>query len=448
MKTPFEALLESQRKIMDFWSETGKNVTDRLSEATTKPPVPTDFLQTWFDNSKKLWEEASKMNPLNSNNDQPAQFKYWAKLQKEFADYWINASKGQMPGFVPTTAGLSPEQFTNPMKYLQDWAGKSQEWVEKSLLKNMPAAQHQYLKNFKEVYEQMQKYWQPIVTMIKSNTYDQDQISAWIKKNDFVPIISKFMGYQAVNDPDALREEMQASYERFSAWMEENSFGKVNWVDQVKAFNNRLLKAEGSPFEFVNQLNNSISEGLDSYINISGQGKDIEMMKILKEIQFASMAYFTKTLEMQQQVYESSYKALPESLKHFSEKYQDDKSVPDFQDFFTHFVNSIESRVTETFGSQQYSTLQSVVARNATHVKALTEKMIELAVSDLPFLTNSFADEVALENQTLRKKIRTLEQRLERLEQLSAQAPPAPAKPKAPVKKRTRATVKKAKSLA
>ncbi|NND06563.1 MAG: hypothetical protein HKN87_09300 [Saprospiraceae bacterium] len=452
MKTPFESLLEGQRKIMDFWTEAGKSVNEKMSESVEKPPMANEFLQSWFDNSKKMWEESTKIGNFDgSGSIQAKMLKDWAKLQQQFAEFWMKQTGDPwsklnrgMNGF-----GANLDAQANPMNYLQDWVQKSQEWTEKALLKNMPSSQHQYLRNFNEVYEQMKGYWKPIQEMIRTNTHDRQQLNELFGENSYLPMIAKFMGFQQVADPEMLRSQMQESYQKFNEWLEENPMGMVDWTEQIKKFNDLAVKAEGSPYSYMYELNRMMSDGLDSYLSMSGQGKDVEMLKLMKEIQFAYFAFVTKFTEMQQQVYQSSYKALPESLKHFSEKYQEDKTLPEYQDFFKHFVNSLEKHVTQTFASKDYSTLQSTVAKNASNVKQLMGKLIELAAIDLPFLTNSFADDVAMENQTLRKKIRDLEQRLEKIEQAALRAPEppktAPAKPKTT---RQRAPRKKAKTKA
>lgn len=430
MKTPFETLLEGQQKIMDFWTEAGKNVSQKISESVEKPKVPTDFLKTWLDNSQKIWEETARMSHLgNAEPKQPEMLKNWVKLQEQFTELWLNPTGEQWSKFNTGMSGFAPNlsDQTNPMNYLKDWVQKSQEWTEKALLNKLPSSQHQYMKNFNEVYDQMQKYWGPLQEMIRTNMHDRHQLNKLFGKDEYAPMIAKFMGFQSVVDPEALQAEMQESYKKFWEWLEKNPTGMLDWTEQIKKFNDLISKAEGSPHTYLYDLNRMISEGLDSYLSMSGNGKDIEMMKLMKEIQFAYFGFISKFTEMQQQVYNASYKALPESLDHFSEQYQVDKTLPDFQEYFKHFVNSLEKHVTETFSSKEYSKLQSIVAESASNVKSLTGKLIELAAGDLPFLTNSFADEVAMENRTLRKKIRSLEQRLEKLEQSLAE-PPEPEK--------------------
>ena len=70
----------------------------------------------------------------------------------------------------------------------------------------------------------------------------------------------------------------------------------------------------------------------------------------------------------------------------------------------------------EVLESKEYSILQSEVAKAGITVKSKTDKLVELAFADFPFLMESHADEVAVEVKALRKKIRTLEARLAKME--------------------------------
>ncbi|NND32303.1 MAG: hypothetical protein HKN76_06890 [Saprospiraceae bacterium] len=421
MKNQYDALRESQEKIMDFWTNAGKAMMDNWTNASTGLETPQDFLQVWLDNSKKLWYETSKTGDMSSAfNQNPELLKHWIGLQQQFAKNWLKfyqqqtktgslSANGGYPGF-------GKELPSNPLQYLQEWMKQSQDWAENLVLENLPAGQQSHLKQFKDIYQQMFNYWEPLLKVIKLDLEDWNQINHLFSQQKYLELVGQFMGFQAPVNPEVMQQELQKAYDRFAEWTKGYTASKIDWTDQVKKFNEVFSNAEGSPVKYVYDMNRLIGESLDSYLSISGQGKEIEMIKIMKEIQFAYFAFIAKSTEMQQKVYEASAKALPESIAHFSQQYEENKTLPDYQNYFKYFVDTLEKHVTSTFASDEYSQLQSLVAKNASTVKSLSEKLVELASSDLPFLTNSFADEVALENKTLRKKLRDLELRIEQLE--------------------------------
>jgi predicted flap endonuclease-1-like 5' DNA nuclease len=420
MKSQFDTLLEGQKKAFDLWTESSKKVMDQFS-GSVGAPSKEDFLGDWFKSQKKLWEEAMKTANLKDTFEQsPEKLQEWAKLQTDFAQKWMNfyAENAKQFGMkAPSINGYSTSAFTDHMP--KDWSqmmDQTNKWIRANILDKLPHPQGFHYENFNELYDAMHRYWGPMQQMMQHGITDWKGIELFFKPADYQEIVGKFMGFKPVTDLSAMLEQFNHSFEQMSEWMQQYMAQPEDWKKQWEEMIETGNKFGNPVFNTVLNLNSSLREGLESLYNVAGQNKEVEMAKLLKDIQFTYIAFILKTVDMQSKVYQASQYALPDTIQSFYEKYQTDKDMPDYQGFFTEFVNVLEQYMIDVLESKEYSILQSEVAKAGITVKSKMDELVELAFSDLPFLMQSHVDDVAVETRALRKKVRTLEGRLAALE--------------------------------
>lgn len=419
MKSQYETLVDSQKKIIDYWKKVGDDFNKTVSE--TLDVGPKDFLKSWEEKSKQFWKDAAEMGNLKKVfEDQPAVFSEFAKKQQELFEEWNTFYKNAFDQLNPAKAS---NPFTlngkvnefNPVQATKEWMEKGSSWIEKELINKTPFIQQGYYKEFRGVFEKMYKFWDPMLKMMEFDISNWDQIKHFLNLEDYKDLVGKFMGFNFVGNQDNFLGEIKEAFDKAYNWFDQHNTHDNHWAEQIEKFN-AALEGDDSPFKYFYGITKFLNESMDASMNFSGQGKEIKALKHLKDIQYSFMTYLTKNFEMQQKVYESSVKALPETLEHFTNQYKEKNALPDYQEFFNHFINNLENCITDALKSKEYSVLQSAVSKAAVSTKTQMEKFIETAASDLPFLTNSFADEIALENKELRNKIRGLENRLYALE--------------------------------
>ncbi len=419
MKSQYETLVDSQKKIVDYWKKAGEDFNKTVSE--TLDVEPKDFLKSWEEKSKKFWKDAAEMGNLKKVfDDQPALFSEFAKKQQELFEEWSAIYQKAFDQFNPAKASNpfilnGKGQEFNPIQATKEWMEKGNAWIEKELINKTPFIQQGYYKEFRGVFENMYKFWDPMLKMMEFDMSNWDQIKNFLKMEDYKDLVGKFMGFNIVGNQENYLTEIKDAFDKAYNWFDKQHTFDNYWGEHLEKFN-AAMDGDDSPFKYFYGITKFLNESMDATMNFSGQGKEIQALKHLKDIQYSFITYLTKNFEMQQKVYESSVKALPETLVHFTNQYKEKNALPDYQEFFNLFINNLENCVTDVLKSKEYSVLQSAVSKAAVSTKTQMEKFIETTASDLPFLTNSFADEIALENKELRNKIRGLENRLYALE--------------------------------
>ncbi|MEO1262153.1 MAG: poly(R)-hydroxyalkanoic acid synthase subunit PhaE [Bacteroidota bacterium] len=431
MANQFDAFFEGQKKAFDFWSDTSKKIMGNLTEPFEEKTEKEDFLSSWFASQKKIWEGAMMFDDLKKVYDKtPEKLGEWAKLQTEFAQGWMEfyTKNAERLGVkLPTVNGTAPSDFfSRTPKEWSEWVEQANQWWQDKLMMKLPFPQDFHFKNFNELYQNMYQLWGPMQRMVEHGIDNWKAIDVFIKPEEYQKIIAKFVGMKPITDVSAMLGQVNEMFSQSAGWMEDFAAGTKDIQAQWKMMGENMgAWTPGHALQVVLSLNETLQEGMDSMYNVAGRNKEVEMARMIKDIQFMYTAFVLRTAEMQGKVMEVGRYALPDTIRFFSEKRKEGKELPDFESFFNEYVNILEKYMIEVFESKEYSLMQNEVAKAGVTVKSKMDQLVELAFSDFPFLMKSHADEIAIENRALRKKIRSLEQRMTALEAADSNHTPA-----------------------
>ena len=418
MKTSFDTLLEGQKKAFDLWSETTRKMADTFAGGLPKEQA-SDVMNEWLENQKKYWDTILNAGNLkNAFERAPEDMKKWAEAQTEFAKKWMEFHQENSKQY-----GLKKEDFerffrseNEAVKSWQNWMEQNSDWVQRNIMNNMPFSQQYHLRNFKDLYESMSHYWDYLHKMIEFGMTEWNAVGRIITPESYRELIGKFMGFKPVKD---VEEWIKQSNEIFEKYTE--IFRETSMTDDWNNLWTQLSSAyrEGKPihpFQGLQDINLHIKDAFDRFYNMAGQGREVEMARELKDIQFTFLAFIIRGIEIQTKVYEASQPALTQAMDKLYHGYQKDKVMPDYHTFFNEYVNQLEITLLELMKGKEYASLQGDLSKLAAILKGKMDHLYELAFTDTPFLMKSFSNEVAKEMAALRKRIRDLEMRLSQVD--------------------------------
>lgn len=389
MKTQFDTILEGQKQVWDFWTDATKKIGEAF-KVTEKSDVPNEGV-----------------NP----------FAEWTKIHSKIAQEWADL-------YAKTGEKLDAEKLRSnaqsPINAAMDnwtkWIEESEEWIRESLKTLMPLTQQLHYQNFTDLYNDLYKYWEPMRKMMEMGIYRWEGIDRFFSPKAHQDIVSKFVGFMPPTDVNEIIKQATEAFENFLKWGQKGFDFNPDWTNFNSFYRSGL------------EVNQAVRQGLDSWFNIAGQGKEVEIARAIKDIQLGYAAFLLKTTELQSMVLKAGQFALPDTLEQFYETFLKSKELPNYEDFFAKYTNNLEGYLIEVLHSDNYSKLQSEVAKTGIQVKAKLDKLVELLFSGLPFLMSSHADEIGKETAALRKKIRQLEARLAKLEKPNGVSNSASAK--------------------
>lgn len=426
MTTPFENIFEAQKKVVDAWSETAKKITENLVNGGKEKKDESDFWTDWLKTQATAWEDMmTKKNYEQAFANAPEQMKKWAEAQTRLARQWMdfyheNASKF---GFKSPEMDryFQSDFFTKNMKNWQEWTAKSTDRTMEMLMGKLPFSQQFHLENFKLLFESMQGHWQQMQKMMEFGITDWRGIGQFLPFEKYSEMIGRFMGFKPAKDLEEMMEQSNAMFEKYLKQLQESTDTAGEWMEKWQGLGTQLSLGQfNAIFPAAMEINQEVRDGMDKLYHLAGNGQEVKAAHVVNDLRFAYTAFLVKTAEMQMQVYEASKGVLPAAFKAFAEEMKNEEASPDFQSFFAKYINLLEASLLELMETKEYASMQGELAKSAANVKGKVDELTELAFENTPFLTNTFAKEMATENAALRKKIRAVEARLRALENADA----------------------------
>lgn len=437
MNKQLEAILEGQKKAFEYWS----NLSSQMAKSFPAAEEPKrkmngeDLLTEWFNKQKAFFEKAMQIgSPQEAMEKVPQQFSEWLDMQRSLAEKWLSYWRDQTPSWNAAFPRIDGETipgqfFQQGLQEWKKWFTQSEEWMRSQMMDKMPYSMRPHYSSFLQVYDQLLHYWEPISRLIQNGIVEKDIVEKFFSKNAYEEIVSQIMGFKPVGNVSELIDNVNHWFDQYinytkGEWQKWNSRGE-EWQSM---FQNQLERGNMPIFQTATDITNHLREQVMPFHNIMAQGRQTEIVKLLRDIQFSYITFLLKSTELQSKVYEAGQFALPDTLKTYQETGKKGESLPvDFQKFFNDYINNLEDSMIEVLSSDEYSALQNDVARMGTKINALSQQVMELMLVELPFLTKSDGDDIAKENHALRTKMRKMESRLAELEsRLKSAAAPTP----------------------
>jgi len=411
MNKQVEALFESQKQAFDYWAKMAEQFAPKSGTEAHNP------FTDWMAKQQEFMQQAFGQSTSTPNPSDP--FRQWMELQRQYADNWLSFVRSAgMPGIPAWMADTDPAKYVEEgMKQWKEWLQQGQGWANARLLENMPFNMQPHFKNFMASTELMRNYWEPITRMIENGLVDQEVVSKYFSRDAYHNFVDKVMGFKAIGNVSEMVDNINTWFDRYLSWFTQED---QQWSDLAQQWKNKVQEgwSQGHAplFQMATDLNNSMRDQLLPFYNVMAQGRQTEIAKLTRDIQFAYVGFILKSAELQTKAYDAGQYALPDTIREFHEEYRKTKELPDFNTFLDRYINRLEDTLLEVLHSDVYSQVQSEVAKSAAQLKALNEKVLELTFEDMPFLTRTDGDDIAQETHALRTKVRQLEERLAVLE--------------------------------
>jgi hypothetical protein len=407
MKNPVEEMMSASNKAVEFWTDLTNKTLANFKNATEPKPEPTGVQQIgeeWYKAQREFFEEAMKTQPQESLSKSPEMFQKWVAIQNDYSQKWLKAVQNSGENFV---------KWTKNGVAAADWWSQSNAWMQ-DLMGKTPSPMQSHLFNFQEMYNNLYKSWEPALGFIQNGIADPKLVEKYFQPEQFKQLLGTFMNMQPVGN-------VSEAMEKFKTWSDQllkNSFNTFlpQATDFWKKVSQNPFTEQNAYFQWASELSKQVENHTGPYFNmLSGQGKPSEAAKIIREMQFAYLAFLVKSSEIQAKCTEAGQYVLPDLVAKHAETFKTSKKAPDFQAFFKEYVNELENRLSGVLTSDQYSDLQSEMATASVTLKAKFDELSELMLSDFPILLKKDGDDFALELSSLRQKIRALEAKIEAL---------------------------------
>ena len=446
MNNPWDALMDNQKKVMEFWSQMAAQTSSPSNGNGKHTGTTKDMFSEWMEQQKSFWEKwMQSAKSEESMKAMPEQFRQWMELQQRMTEQYAAMFKEQASkmGMNWTQSDLSmfmPNKIMDEnFKQWKAWSQGSEKWMRDSLMAKMPFNMQPHYHNFVEFFDDLRRYWEPFSRMIQNGIFDKEMVEKYFTRDAYLKTVNQLMGFKPVGNVTELIDSVNHYFESIinQVGEEDSKWSAVsdNWRSKMSDF---ISGSHVPMLQFGNDLNNRLRDQLTPFFNIAAQGRQTEVAKLLRDVQFGYISFILKTAELQSKVYDAGQFAMPDVLRQYYEDYQKNRETPDFQALLHTYINELENRILEVLNADDYSKLQSEIAALGASLKQTSDRASELIWADMPFITRSEGDDFAREAAAMRKKMRDLEHRLEAVEHATGTS----AEPEVTASKSKRSTVK------
>lgn len=435
-KNFFEAWLETQKQMMDNWTESNRKLQDSVksgSVATDGANIYQEWLNKQNEITKKATEQATAATKagfektaesFKSQANLGEVYNNWLKAQQETAAKAFESFRSFNPGF---------NAFANPTDYTKQFASIQQQWIDGS--KNW---YEQYTKNFGS-------FSNPFAEWAKNFSNDTTR-DAWKNLADanngffrffemWKPAFDAMQNNQFNTEwfrnafnPSSFRELMDKTLEQISpAQMRELFSQYQNWSEMAMNYNknayNQWMNAlpenvrNSTPFTFWTNLseqsNNNIFTAYQKAVmpvfNFFNPGKEGEVKELVVDVLEKTATYGQKLNEMQRILYVNGAKLWESFVTENAEKMRKGTDFTNTQEVFQKWVNYCEESFIGIFRGEEYSKIQAELLDLSLEIRQKNEKIQEIALGNTPVVLRSEADELYETIYELRKRVYALE---------------------------------------
>jgi hypothetical protein len=442
----YEQFLSNQNKMMDSWMDATKKMMGAFQPSEDKKE-PTDLMERgqglltdWYNEQRRIMDEAMQVNsPQAMMEKAPKAYQKMMETQLNFAEKWSELYREMAQGMgmqLPEMEGYN-KMVKNSFGQVDNWLNTSMKFFQDQLKPMMPNGMGTHLDNFVSAYTQMNRYWEPMQQAIMKGITREDVLQTWMKPESYQEMVNSLMGFNPIGNLSGMVTETNKFFDGYRNWYEEQFEDGKNFLS--RSMDNFTPFDSSAWFRMFTQVNEQMNQMYSPFTVMADKSKNGETLRLSRELQYDYINFLVKITELQSHFYEVSNKVLPLTIQEQYESYQQSKTLPEYDTFFKAFVEKLEAHMIALFETEEYARLQNEVATAGVKVKNNLTRMMELNFDGMPFASRSEASELAKEIQSLRRKIRGLEKKLNE----PAPQPAPKAAPKATKTTRKRTTVSK-----
>ena len=326
----------------------------------------------------------------------------WA-FQQEMMEQWLSLSKGMH----------QPLSFEKGAGNWNQWVQWMESFMPRTGLESKSMDIRFFMKAYGEWLSSMYRFWKPGSEMFNNNAWGKEWGNHFLSPSIFRDWLDTYLKFvpndswktmlgsfqkgldqniQLLNEVDLPFDEMAASLERLVA---------------------RYLPLDPLGDEQAFSLGNNLHKYLEVLINpffaISGTPRMIEWFRHWRIAQIYYMSFLLKSAELRGKVLESSLAVFLETFKGLLDEYESKGVKGEEQDFYTLLITRMEEHLEKLLRSDEYIHIQMELSEIGLALKSRMDVLGELSFSGLPVMTRSDEDDIAREIETMRVKIRKLE---------------------------------------
>ncbi len=350
--------------------------------------------------------------------DAAGYFGDWLRSQERFVQSWIeSAGKLRQAMFVPPKREAQGEDAGRLfLKLYNSWISMAAHSVPDTKFMNLRVVREAMLKtcNGSSVCLKLYEVWLPLFQAAQEKSFDPA-----LYKNLFDPArlkdaIDRTFGFS----PDGIKEMSNQTSRVYDTWSIAATEFLIPWMEGVQNNIETLPELmQGHPeslTDIFHNVFNSYDRTFGRFFHIRQVGKDREKIELLLRGMDEMAVFMTKAVKYQYVMYMTGLKAAERVVEVFAGRIRNG-GIRGFNEFFDLWMDVTEKKYLEFGRTKEYAMLQGDLMNSSMTVRGHYFKLMELYLYDVPVALRSEMDDLYKTIYTMKKKIRSLEKRVDEL---------------------------------
>ncbi|MBI3510034.1 MAG: hypothetical protein HY064_05185 [Bacteroidetes bacterium] len=435
----FDAWLETQKQLMNNWTESNKKLQDSVKTGSSMKEGATIY-QEWLnkqmeitknanENASKTFKTEFEKNTEAFKNgksfDSSEAYSNWMKAQKEIAEKSFDTFRTFSQPYTSNNQ-FATETLNKTAEFNQQWWNANQDWTKKSSemwqqwvtpFQNWSGGLND--SNMKETWNNMMNYsgsfvkfyelWSPLYKNMMSNTYSNEWMKNSFNASAFKDLMDKTISWISPVQTKDLFQQWQ-NWTEVTSNYSKHVFGQFAG-STPETFKNLFpyLAFGNNPENPYNNIFSIYQRALTPLVKLFNPGKETELNEDLVSLAEKMTVYGQKLTELQQFMYATGAKSWETYTLESFEEVKKGTDLSDSQEAFRKWTNKNEEVFLTLFKSDEYSKLQGELLDLGLEIKQHGEKIAEILLQPLPVVLRSEANELYTTIYELRKRVHALE---------------------------------------
>lgn len=407
----FQAMMDSQKQMMDSWNELYKNVLNPEENPYKKSIDDFYELQKQYidalstgntANMTKLFTDFFKNQALD-----PKAFEFFNDMQK----YYMEMMKKYTPGtdfpFMNMDKWMSSQEgiheyFDKVRKYYNPLEmGKAFTPVVKDLLENMMQANTYYL-NIYKFWKELESFqlFPPMEDLKKYTSMLTEKYDIMFKEMVLPMLPKEFQSF--AKDPMELAK----------LYMKTNGDFLEPWANNGKQlrdlFIEGVLNDKAKLGEFFELWKSQFDKTFGAILLSPSMGLNKELIEQQSKTFDTFIDLVLLSADFTSRIYAVQNENMDDMVRKYFEMAEQNTQPKTFHEFFTYWSNELERIFDSYFATPEYSKLLGQLSSVAMDYKIEMQKLVEKYLTDTPIVTRTEINSLYKTIYDLKKEVKTL----------------------------------------
>ncbi len=261
-----------------------------------------------------------------------------------------------------------------------------------------------------DAYMKLYEFWTPILKAFEGRSFDPESYKDLLDPSKYKEVIDKVFGFGSPETITEFYGQAAKIIETWGSSAQNFVKPWTDAIQKnTEAFPELLSGKTEASLNVFHNLFSAFESTFGKAFKMPPVGKDREKIELMMKSLDKYSVYMAKNTEFQHSIYVAGEKAMEKVLQAITNKVKEGAEIKNYDEFFKLWTDINEEEYFELFKSEEFSKLQGQLLDTALETRRHFQKIMEMFLEDFPVPVRSEMDDVYKTIYDLKKKVRALE---------------------------------------